>query len=106
MRNSEIKALSVEELAEKLTSSQESLQKMKFSHSVSPLENPIQIVDLKKHIARLSTELHAKTIEAVRGKVESGELTNLNARAFLASEKLPTPMNLAKIKKIIAQTAK
>lgn len=106
MRNSEIKALSIEELTEKLAASQASLQKMKFSHSVSPLENPSQIVDLKRHIARLNTELHAKTVEVVREKVESGEVTGLNARAFLASAKLPSPMNLAKIKKIIAQSAK
>ena len=106
MRNSEIQALSVEELSEKLLSSQKSLQKMKFSHSVSPLENPIQLVDLKKHIARLNTALHAKSIETVKSMVVSGKLTGLNARAFLSSTSLPTPMNLAKIKKIIAQTAK
>ena len=82
------------------------LQKMKFAHSVSPLENPMQLIDLKKHLARLKTELHARTIGMVAEKAVAGELTNFNARAYLAETKLPTPMNLGKIKKIIAQSVK
>ena len=34
--------------------------KMKLAHKISPLENPIQIRDLRKTIARLNTELTNK----------------------------------------------
>ena len=60
MKNSEIKALSVEEITQKLASETELLQKMKFAHAISPVENPIKIKESKKMIARLKTELRAK----------------------------------------------
>lgn len=60
MKNSDIKALSVEELVEKLAAEKETLRKLKFAHAVSPIENPMQIRTQKKLIARLSTELTAK----------------------------------------------
>ena len=60
MKNSEIKALSTEELVDKLSAEKETLRKLKFAHAVSPIENPMQIRAQKKLIARLSTELTAK----------------------------------------------
>ncbi len=60
MENSEIKALSIDELVEKLSTEKETLRKLKFAHAVSPIENPMQIRTQKKLIARLSTELTAK----------------------------------------------
>jgi large subunit ribosomal protein L29 len=60
MKAAEIKKLSVEELKEKLKGEMESLQKMKFAHAISPIENPMKIREAKKLIARLNTELTAK----------------------------------------------
>jgi large subunit ribosomal protein L29 len=60
MKPAEIKKLSVEELREKIKGEKESLQKMKFSHAISPIENPMKIREAKKLIARLKTELTAK----------------------------------------------
>lgn len=62
MKNSEIKALSLEELTEKLATENSSLQKLKFAHAISPIENPMKIKESKKLIARLKTELRAKEL--------------------------------------------
>lgn len=45
------------ELEELLVSEREKLIKMKMSHAVSPLENPMQIKYSRKAIARVMTEL-------------------------------------------------
>ena len=60
MKNADIKNLSVGDLQNQLTSSQADFNKLKLAHRISPLENPIQIRDLRKNIARLQTELTAK----------------------------------------------
>ena len=63
MKYSEIKVLSVEELEQKIKGEQETLQKLKFSHAVSPIENPMRIRETNKLIARLRTALRAKAQE-------------------------------------------
>lgn len=62
MKNSEIVALSLEELKQKLASEQETFRKMKFAHAISPIENPMKIKETRKLIARLQTELRAKEL--------------------------------------------
>ena len=61
MKNSEIKALSVAEIKEKISAETEALRKLKFAHQVSAIENPMRINATRKLIARLNTELKAKT---------------------------------------------
>ena len=61
MKNSEIKALIVEELIEKVSAEKETLRKLKFAHSVSPIENPMQIRVQRRLIGRLKTEFTAKS---------------------------------------------
>ena len=63
MKNSEIKALSPEEIQQKLTSEREAMTKLKFAHAVSPIENPMKIRETRKLIARLETALRAKQLE-------------------------------------------
>jgi large subunit ribosomal protein L29 len=60
MKNSEIKALTVAELNEKIGSEKEAMRKIKFAHQVSAIENPMKIRENRKLIARLKTELTAK----------------------------------------------
>ena len=60
MNNSEIKSLSENELQERIVSEKENLQKMKFAHSISPIENPMKIKEAKRLIARMNTELTIK----------------------------------------------
>lgn len=62
MKNLEIVALSLEELQEKIGTEVDSLQKLNFAHSISPIENPMKIRQAKKLIARLKTELRAKEL--------------------------------------------
>lgn len=63
MKNSDIRALNVNELAEKIASEKEALRKLKFAHKVSAIENPMRISQTRKLIARLKTELRAKEIK-------------------------------------------
>ena len=60
MNTDEIRALSLEELKEKIGSEQEALRKLSFAHQVSAIENPMRIRESRKLIARLMTELTAK----------------------------------------------
>ena len=57
MKNTDIVALSTEELQSLLKEEKGALNKLKLNHSVSPLENPIKIRDSRKTVARVSTEL-------------------------------------------------
>ena len=60
MKNEEIRALSIDELTERLASEAETLQKLKFAHAISPLENPMQIREARKLVARIKTEIAVK----------------------------------------------
>ncbi|AKQ44552.1 50S ribosomal protein L29 [Rufibacter radiotolerans] len=59
MKQSEIKALSLNEVKEQLTAERNNLQNLKFAHAISPLENPIRIKHTRKTIARLETQLRS-----------------------------------------------
>lgn len=60
MKKAEIKNLSVEDLKAQLADAKANYTKLKLAHKISPVENPIQIRDLRKTIARLNTELTNK----------------------------------------------
>lgn len=60
MKNTEIKNLSLEELKNKLAELDAQYQKLVLAHKISPIENPIQIRDLRRSIARIKTELTNK----------------------------------------------
>ena len=63
MKNSEIKELTNQELIERIDAERENLVTMKLNHSISPLDNPLQIRDVRKNIARLATELRQREIK-------------------------------------------
>ncbi|MFX3625889.1 MAG: 50S ribosomal protein L29 [bacterium] len=60
MKMNEIRQLSTPEVVEKLQEEQEIYQKLKFSHAVSPVENPMKIKASRRLIARYLTELNAR----------------------------------------------
>ncbi|MGB3778589.1 MAG: 50S ribosomal protein L29 [Tunicatimonas sp.] len=62
MKNSEIRSMSDSELRERIQTEQESLTKLRFSHAVTPIENPSRIRVMRKTVARLKTELRAKEL--------------------------------------------
>jgi large subunit ribosomal protein L29 len=65
MNNEEIKALTPEELKEKISSEQEALRKLKFAHKVSAIENPMKIKETRKLIARLKTNWGARQTKSI-----------------------------------------
>ena len=60
MKDADIKNLSKEDLINQLAEAQANYSKLKLAHRISPVENPIQIRDLRRSIARLNTELTNK----------------------------------------------
>ena len=50
------------ELNDLLVTEKERLVKMKMSHAVSPMENPMQIKFARKTVARIMTELSRRNI--------------------------------------------
>jgi len=60
MKKADIKNLSAEDIQNKLTEVKADFNKVKLAHAISPIENPIQIRDMRKTIARLETELTLK----------------------------------------------
>ncbi len=70
MKQEVIRELSTSELRERLEEEKKQLAKMKFSHSVSPLENPMKISAYKKIVARMQTELRAREIKEQNQKTQ------------------------------------
>lgn len=64
MKQEEITKMSLNDVQDHLTNFTEKLMKMKLAHSVAPMENPIQIRDTRKTIARLKTELTKRQAQA------------------------------------------
>lgn len=57
MKQSVIKNLSAAELQEKLNQTKKAYADLKTAHSLSPIENPLQIRTVRRTIARIATEL-------------------------------------------------
>ncbi len=62
MKISEIKELTTQELKERLDAEKSRLNFLRINHSISPLDNPMQIKDLRKTIARFATELRRREL--------------------------------------------
>jgi len=63
MKQKEVKEFSIDELNEKLVSFQKELSDLKMTHAISPIENPMQIKNLRRTIARINTELTVRSIQ-------------------------------------------
>ena len=57
MKTAEVRALTVEELAEKIETAKAQYNQMLLNHAVSPLENPSEIKKARRDIARMMTTL-------------------------------------------------
>jgi large subunit ribosomal protein L29 len=68
MKQEVIKELSTADLIERLEEEKKHLTRMRINHAVSPLENPHQISENKKTIARIKTELRRREIEESKNK--------------------------------------
>ncbi|WP_138480886.1 50S ribosomal protein L29 [Dyadobacter bucti] len=61
MTSKELKDLSQDQLKQQIAQERERLLRLKFAHAISPIENPLRIRASRKEIARLLTELSAKS---------------------------------------------
>lgn len=62
MKSSEIRELSISEINERIGTEKEKFNKMKLNHAISPLDNPMLLVEARKNIARLNTELRKRQL--------------------------------------------
>ena len=60
MKDTILTEMPINELNDLLLSEKERLLKLKMSHAVSPLENPLSIKYSRKKIARIMTELSSR----------------------------------------------
>ena len=63
MKSSEIRELSTKEIEERIDTEENLLVRMKMNHAVSPLDNPNKLVETRRNIARLKTEVRARQIK-------------------------------------------
>ncbi|NRD24789.1 50S ribosomal protein L29 [Winogradskyella litoriviva] len=63
MKQSEIKQLSTAELQEKLSETKKSYIDLKMAHTISPLDNPIQLRVARRTVARVATELTKRDVQ-------------------------------------------
>ena len=63
MNISEIKELSTADLQEKLGALKKNYTDLKMAHSLTPLENPMEVKVLRKTVARLATELTKRELQ-------------------------------------------
>ncbi|CAH0994495.1 hypothetical protein EMA8858_00605 [Emticicia aquatica] len=60
MKQSEIKALSLEQLEQNISLEKDRILKLQFAHAITPIENPMRIRQSRRLIAQLMTELNAR----------------------------------------------
>jgi len=60
MKIREIKELNNKEIQERMDAEKEHLVRLKLNHSISPLDNPLQIKEVRRTIARFATELRQR----------------------------------------------
>ncbi len=66
MKATELKDLSVADLQELLVEQKATLSKLMINHKISELENPIQIRNYRRTIARIKTELTSRNLEVTK----------------------------------------
>ena len=62
MKIAEIREMSTNDLLERVQAEMANYQQMVLNHSISPLDNPSQIRQLRRTIARMKTELRQREL--------------------------------------------
>lgn len=57
-----LRGMSDEDLQSRITEDELRIKKLKFAHSVSPLENPMTIRDLRRDLARAKSEMQSRKL--------------------------------------------
>lgn len=68
MKAKEIHEMKDEELAVKLTELKQELFNLRFSHATGQLNNPLQMVNCKRDIARVKTVMRERELKKAAGK--------------------------------------
>jgi len=63
MKQSEITGLTLDELKERISIYEKNLHKLKLTHTISQIENPMTIRHTRRSIARMKTELRKRQLE-------------------------------------------
>ena len=63
--NINLNGLSIEELRELLSSTQDNLNKMKMNHRTAELENPLEIRSVRRNVARILTEIKERELQEI-----------------------------------------
>ena len=63
MKTREIKELTTTELQEQMDAKREELKRLVLNHAISPIDNPAQIRDIRRTIARMATELRQRELQ-------------------------------------------
>ena len=63
MKMSEIKDFSTKELIDRFEADKNTLVRMRLTHAVSPLDNPMKLKFARKDVARMMTELNKRQSE-------------------------------------------
>ena len=67
-KGTELKDLTVAELQDKLQDECSGLTKLRFAHTVSPVESPVQLRTKRKEVARILTEMRKREIANTQSK--------------------------------------
>jgi large subunit ribosomal protein L29 len=63
MKPAEIRELTNKEIEERIDTMATQLLKLQMNHAISPLDNPMKIVETRKDIARMKTVLAERTLK-------------------------------------------
>jgi large subunit ribosomal protein L29 len=63
MKPAEIRELTNKEIEERIEAMEAQLLKLQMNHAISPLDNPMKIVETRKDIARMKTVLTERTLK-------------------------------------------
>jgi len=62
MKKADLSQVSAADLQDRLKEERNGLDKMRFTHAISPIENPMRIPQGKKTIARILTEIRKREL--------------------------------------------
>jgi large subunit ribosomal protein L29 len=61
-KGTDLKDLTTQELTDKLQEERGALTRLRFNHTVSPIESPVQLRSKRRDVARILTELRRREI--------------------------------------------
>jgi len=68
----ELKEFTSEELVNELSATEAAYQKLEFDHAIKGLDNPLQLREVRRDIARLKTEVRRREVENMSAEQIAG----------------------------------